>query len=142
MIRMIYKFKPFIFIFMIFFVSFASVACTLTATTSDSGFDYSDFSLLLVSDPDMQLNLSDEPYYVYYFGETCFHCNAIKQTVLTKIFTLTNDQVFLVDVKSTDDVMNGIAVTDTPSLIKVENHLVVSIYEGDSEVLAAFADLS
>lgn len=143
MIRMIYRLKSVFLSLVVVLLAFTVSACEMTSTTTQSpGFDYSDFAQLLVSDPNMQLNVSDDPYYLYYFGETCYHCNNIKQLVLAKILTLQEDQVYLVDVVSTESIMNGINVVKTPSLVKIENHQVISIYEGEESVLSVLGTLS
>jgi hypothetical protein len=112
-----------------------------TTTTSFAGYNYSDFPELLISDPYTQLNVLDQDYYVYYYGLTCAHCIAIKQEVLTKIALLTQDHVFLVQVSSLSDIMPGIGVTKTPTIIKVVNHQLVSLDVGDTDVLAVFDSL-
>jgi hypothetical protein len=129
--------KKILAILIILVIGFLFGSCDqITTTTSFEGYDYSDFSVLLISDPYTQLNVIDEDYYVYYYGLSCSHCNAIKQEVLTKIATLNQDHVFLVQVSSLSDIMSETGVTSTPAIIKVVNHQLESKDVGETDVLA------
>lgn len=135
-------FVLFISLFMVF------VACdntTTTYTTIDTtiqSYDYGYFANQFISDPNLQLSASDQPYYIYYYGESCTHCIAIKQEVLSIVLSLQNDQVFFVSTNSYLDVMSGINVRSTPSLVYVVNHQVQQIYVGDTDVLEIFHTMS
>jgi len=113
-----------------------------TTTSQSTGYDYSDFTNLLVSDKDFQLIMSDTPYYLYFYGATCTHCMAIKQEVLTKIASLKSDVIFLARVNSLRDVSPDIDVTATPALVYVVDHKPVAYYDGQSTVLEQINQLN
>ena len=135
--------KKLLTILMVLLAGFLFVSCekTTTTTTAFVEYDYSDFPELFISDPYTQLNVIDEDYYVYYYQLICKNCSKIKQEVLTKIASLTQDHVFLVQVSSSSDIMPGIGVERTPSIIKVVNHQLVSMDEGVTDVLAVIDGL-
>ncbi len=110
-------------------------------TSIDTALDYSNFSSLRVSDPYMQLNMSDDPYYLYYYSESCGHCNIIKPEVLLILSNLTESHVFLVETNSLADISPDIDVSSTPALVYVVNHQVEQIFVGQTEVLDEFYTL-
>ncbi len=123
--------------------SFLLLACDQTTTSIEQTqiLDYYMFPDLIVLDKSIQLDQSDQPYYLYYYGDSCSHCIAIKQDILSVIMNLTEDQVFLVSVVSSMDVQTGINVTSTPSLVYVVNHQVSEIYVGQTDVIAVFSQM-
>jgi len=127
--------------FVLFLVLFL-VGCDTTTTTTKTGLDYTDFYSQIVFDKYTQLNVSDEPYYLYYYGPECYHCNLIKSEVLGILSNLQVDQVYLVETNTLSDVMDGISVQYTPSLVYVVDHQVVAIYENKTDVLAELHKLS
>lgn len=135
--------KKIFLVLLMVFVGFGLVACdeSTTTTSSSSTYAYSDFPNLLIYDSDMQLNMSDGTYYIYFYGSSCSHCITIKQDVLTIIASLEDDTVYLVD---TDFyyINSSINVTGTPSLVKVVDHRVNRIYSGTTDVLSALEGLS
>lgn len=133
--------KKYIALFLVFILTPVLFACDQTTTTT-TGLDYSMFVSLWVTDPSQQLNVSDDPYYIYYYGLTCSHCNAIKQEVLTKIASLNEDHVYLVSVTSTSSVGSGIGVTSTPAIVYVVDHQVSGIHVGETSVLEIIQGLS
>lgn len=121
---------------------FFLVGCSLTTTTStttissETGLDYDDFSSLMISNPDDQLSMPEETYYLYYYGVTCGHCMEIKQEVLEIISNLTFSKVYLVESNSVSDIHPSIQVTKTPSLVRVTLGSVDEIFLGSDLVLA------
>ena len=109
----------------------------LTDTTIDL-YDYSDFSSLILADPETQLSQIEDDYYLYFYGPTCSGCNTIKQEVLSIIDSLTGSKVYLVETHVIEDINENISISHTPALVHVINHLVESAYEGASDVLAVF----
>jgi len=138
----VFVLKKYVALLMLFFLIPVVYACDKTSTTTSFEYDYSMFVSLWVTDPSQQLNVSDEPYYLYFYGVTCTHCNAIKQEVLSTIATLSEDRVYLVSVTSILDIHSEISVTSTPAIVYVVNHQVSGISVGETQVLEIFNGLS
>lgn len=123
----------------------ALFGCSLSSSSTIStgvNLDYSDFMSLRVSDPYMQLNMSDDPYYLYFYSETCEHCIIIKPVILLKMSNLEIDQIYLVETNSLADIFEEINVTSTPTLVYIVNHQVVAIYAGQTEILQELENIS
>ncbi|GEM_PF-983519 len=109
----------------------------LVYTTIDL-YDYSDFSVLFLTEAETQLSQVEDDYYLYFYGPSCYSCNTIKQEVLTIIDDLTVIKVYLIETHVLADINENIPIIHTPAFVHVVNHLVESAYEGASDVLAIF----
>ncbi len=116
--------------------------CSISTDKTTSIKSYENFSNLIISDPSEQLTQDYSVYYLYYFQETCSHCNFIKNEVLSKIELLENDVVFLIDVHGVNDIAESINVTHTPSIVKIVDHKVEYVKEGPNPVLEVINSLS
>jgi len=122
-----------------------SPTTTVTTTTSQDMisttidlYDYSDFSVLFLTDPQTQLSQEEDDYYLYFFGPNCLSCNEIKQEVLSIIDNLTGTKVYLIETHVLEDINENISISHTPSIVHVVNNLVESAFEGATDVLAIF----
>ena len=124
--------------------SFFLVGCEATSTTTEITtstasteelLDYSDFPSLLMTEADQQLTQEYQTYYLYFYQETCYSCNYIKQEALSKIALLETDIVFLVEVHSPSDIAEGIGVTQTPSIVTVVDNEATDLQIGSLAVL-------
>ncbi len=127
---------------LIIFLTILLTGCGINTTTESAVKNYDDFSDLMITNADNQLTQNYSVYYLYYFQETCYACNQIKNEVLSKIELLENDVVFLIDVHGVDDIPESINVTHTPSIVKIVNHQVEYIKEGTTDVLEVINSLS
>ena len=114
---------------------------TTTVTTYPER-EYSEFDDLKITDKDSQLSQIEETYYVYYYGVNCLTCINIKNEVLSKIELLQNDKVYLVQVSSSQDIHDDIAVQYTPTLVEITNGAVVEMYVGAQRILEVLDQLT
>lgn len=117
-----------------------TVATTTTLQPEDQ-LDYSDFPELFISDVSMQLSMPEDDYYLYFYMNGCQSCSEIKQTILHKIQSLTEDKIYLVLVKFESDIHEDIGVAAVPLIVYVVDHEVISFYKGKTDVLGALAEL-
>jgi len=132
-------------IFVLFVIFFGLIGCENTTTSTTITYpnkDYSQFAENFISNPEDQLNQEYDEYYLYFYGPTCLSCEYIKNEVLSKIELLSDTMIFFVEASIPADVNSEIAVTHTPSLVKVVNHQVVEIFEGGASLLSEIDTLS
>jgi hypothetical protein len=97
---------------------------------------------LIIENPSLQLNQSEEEYYIYFYGVICTGCINIKNEVLSKIELLESTTIYLVEVHGVEDISNSIDITYTPAIVKIVNGEVIAVYEKVTPVLNALNELS
>ncbi len=90
----------------------------------------------------LQLNQSQEEYYIYFYGSHCTACLTIKNEVLSKIELLESATVYLVEVDGVEDISSSIDITYTPAIVKIVNGEVSAVYEQVTPVLNTLNELS
>ncbi len=105
----------------------------LPTTTLD--LDYADFPELLIDNPVLQLSMPEDDYYIYFYGRYCGHCLEIKNLVLTTIYWLEVDKVYIVIVDGIEDVNASISVTATPAMVHIVDHAVATVHQNKTNVL-------
>ncbi|MDD4070146.1 MAG: hypothetical protein PHF05_06810 [Candidatus Izemoplasmatales bacterium] len=138
--------KTLIFILFIFFV-FTMFGCENTTSstinnTDNNGLDYSDFSELMILDPNLQLNMPESDYYLYFYGEQCTWCNNIKIDVLTTIALAKDTKIYLVRVKYFSDISEDIDLGGTPAMFHIVNGEVQEEFEGAYDILDLLKELT
>lgn len=107
--------------------------------------DYSDFKELQLKWKDLFLPAKSQ-YFVYFYSNSCQHCEKIKEEVLQTIdknrdlFYLTE---FSTEVQTGFNVMETIGkerieevyIMGTPSLIEISNHYVALNIAGENEII-------
>ena len=135
------------------FLALALVGCDTATTQPENTYpemDYNSFYNDRITDVNQQLTQSESTYYIYIYGDNCSACKAIKNEALYTIEFLQNDQVYFVEAESTSQIAADIVTIGqatnpnfgTPSIVKIENGLVVEVISGGSSVLNVLHSLS
>ena len=90
-------------------------------------------------------NQEEDYYFVYFYSETCGHCNDIKQDVLNYYFESINPMYFVCTnyeaVIGPKKELYGIDNIDefyifgTPFMIEIKDHTILDYYAGTIEIL-------
>lgn len=117
---------------------------TISQYKSLMEYDYSDIEHLKIEWKDI-LN-KDNSYYVYIYSENCGHCRNIKLDVLnyalsnegTMYFKKYDKEIPIYD--STEDTLGTddyrkIGILGTPTLLGIDNHILVSNITGEEPIL-------
>ncbi|MEC9485699.1 MAG: thioredoxin family protein [Candidatus Izemoplasma sp.] len=125
---------------LIIFFSLLLVACE---ETSD-GLDYEMFRSNIYTSYDEVENITPNRYIVYYYSETCSHCNDVKQEILSFFKTYEGLDFYLMNVASKDvnDSSQFSEFRGTPSLFIIAQGAVVETYVGTTQVRAFIDEYS
>ncbi len=119
------------------------VSCSKPNETLVTNYDYSDVTTQI--DWYDTFNQEENDYLVYYYNETCSHCNSIKQNVIsyyladeeTMYFVNTkNNSRFgpVKELKGIDDI-ELFYIFGTPFLIRVKDYKIEDYYSGVNKIL-------
>ena len=109
---------------------------TLSACDQDDGlFDYSDFSDIAIESNSEAEGKSTDKYIVYYYQESCSHCIAVKQDILSFANDFEALDFYIFDISKAVDSTSLEEFVGTPTVFIFSGEEIIESYIGKNPVL-------
>lgn len=125
--------------------------CAKEKPKEEQIFEYEDVKNLTIEWKEMFL-LEKDDYYAYIYSETCGHCREIKQDVISK--ALKTENIFFIPFTKEIPIISdpkvaigksdfeSLGIIGTPTLFRIQNHMISEQYVGSHDILETLTNLS
>lgn len=103
-------------------------------------YEYSDLETISLLSHEEAENMSNEKYAVYYFAESCSHCQNIKQDILSFAIDFNYLDFYIIDISKASDSSSYEEFRGTPTVFVLSGGEIIESYVGSIEVLEFIDD--